>query len=70
MEIQVIKVPMWEDLDLSSDPIDAPSGSFEDMRSENDLFCTYMDMEKLGSTARSNISLMLYDGLHFSWCCR
>lgn len=46
-----------EDLDLSSDPFDAPSGSFEDMGSEDDLFCTYMDMEKLGGAARSNLVL-------------
>ncbi|KAL8144568.1 hypothetical protein AgCh_002955 [Apium graveolens] len=50
-----------EDLDLSSDPFDAPSASFEDMGSEDDLFCTYMDMEKLGGAARSNNNLMLDD---------
>ncbi|KAK3022389.1 hypothetical protein RJ639_047363 [Escallonia herrerae] len=38
-----------DDLDLASDPFDAPSGSFEEMGSEDDLFCTYMDIEKLGS---------------------
>ncbi|KAL8252031.1 hypothetical protein R6Q59_035724 [Mikania micrantha] len=38
-----------EDLDLVSDTFDAPSGSFEELGSEDDLFCTYMDMEKLGS---------------------
>ncbi|KAJ0887802.1 putative transcription factor bZIP family [Helianthus annuus] len=38
-----------DDLDLVSDTFDAPSGSFEDLGSEDDLFCTYMDMEKLGS---------------------
>ncbi|KAM7499446.1 hypothetical protein LguiA_023860 [Lonicera macranthoides] len=38
-----------DDLDLVSDPFDAPSGSFEEMESEDDLFSTYMDMEKLGS---------------------
>jgi hypothetical protein len=38
-----------EDLDLVSDPFDAPSGSFEEIGSEDDLFCTYMDIEKLGS---------------------
>ncbi|CAA0836648.1 Basic-leucine zipper (bZIP) transcription factor family protein [Striga hermonthica] len=36
-----------EDLDLASDPFDAPAGSFEEMGSEDDLFSTYMDMEKL-----------------------
>ncbi|KAI3783540.1 hypothetical protein L1987_42624 [Smallanthus sonchifolius] len=38
-----------DDLDLVSDTFDAPSGSFEELGSEDDLFCTYMDMEKLGS---------------------
>nr|GMD57738.1 Transcription factor RF2b [Ipomoea batatas]GME11485.1 Transcription factor RF2b [Ipomoea batatas] len=38
-----------EDLDLVSDPFDAaPAGSFEEMGSEDDLFSTYMDIEKLG----------------------
>ncbi|KVI04802.1 bZIP transcription factor 18-like [Cynara cardunculus var. scolymus] len=39
-----------EDLDLVSDSFDAPSGSFEEIGSEDDLFSTYMDIEKLGST--------------------
>lgn len=38
-----------DDLDLGSDPFDGPSGSFDGFGSEDDLFCTYMDMEKLGS---------------------
>ncbi|XP_059627894.1 transcription factor RF2b [Cornus florida] len=38
-----------DDLDLVSDPFDAPSGSFDEIGSEDDLFCTYMDIEKLGS---------------------
>ncbi|KAI3731193.1 hypothetical protein L1987_62378 [Smallanthus sonchifolius] len=38
-----------EDLDKVSDPIDAPSGSFEDIGSEEDLFSTYMNIEKIGS---------------------
>ncbi|KAL9675588.1 hypothetical protein QQ045_003790 [Rhodiola kirilowii] len=38
-----------DDLDLISDPFDAPSGSFEELGSEDDLFCTYMDIEKFGS---------------------
>lgn len=38
-----------DDLDLVSDTFDAPSGSFEELGSEDDLFGTYMDMEKLGS---------------------
>ncbi|KAG5533627.1 hypothetical protein RHGRI_027720 [Rhododendron griersonianum] len=40
-----------DDLDLGSDPFDGPSGSFDEFGSEDDLFCTYMDMEKLGSAA-------------------
>ncbi|KAK9061010.1 hypothetical protein SSX86_018190 [Deinandra increscens subsp. villosa] len=39
-----------DDLDLASDPYDAPSESFEELGSEEDqLFSTYMDIEKLGS---------------------
>lgn len=38
-----------DDLDLVSDTFDAPSGSFEELGYEDDLFCTYMDIEKLGS---------------------
>ncbi|XP_057778423.1 transcription factor RF2b [Salvia miltiorrhiza] len=38
-----------EDLDLGSDPFDAPAGSFEEMGSEDDLFSTYMDIEKLSA---------------------
>uniref|UniRef100_A0A2P2JWB6 BZIP domain-containing protein n=1 Tax=Rhizophora mucronata TaxID=61149 RepID=A0A2P2JWB6_RHIMU len=39
-----------EDLDLGPNPFDAPSGScFDDHASEDDLFSTYMDIEKLGS---------------------
>lgn len=34
-----------DDLDLASDPF----GSFEELGSEDDLFCTYMDIEKFGS---------------------
>nr|KAJ0189290.1 hypothetical protein LSAT_V11C800393740 [Lactuca sativa] len=41
-----------EDLDLVSDSFDAPSGSFEEIGSEDDLFSTYMDMEKLGSSLK------------------
>lgn len=40
-----------DDLDLGSDTFDGPSGSFDEFGSEDDLFCTYMDIEKLGSTA-------------------
>ncbi|KAG5600261.1 hypothetical protein H5410_031631 [Solanum commersonii] len=36
-----------EDLDLESDPFDAPAGSFEEIGSEDDFFSTYMDIEKL-----------------------
>ncbi|XP_004307733.1 PREDICTED: transcription factor RF2b [Fragaria vesca subsp. vesca] len=38
-----------DDLDLLQDPFDGPSNSFEELGSEDDLFCTYMDIEKLGS---------------------
>ncbi|XP_010253091.1 PREDICTED: transcription factor RF2b isoform X2 [Nelumbo nucifera] len=37
------------DLDIVADPFDAPTASFEEIGSEDDLFCTYMDIEKLGS---------------------
>ncbi|KAL3334450.1 hypothetical protein AABB24_030935 [Solanum stoloniferum] len=36
-----------EDLDLVSNPFDAPAGSFEEIGSEDDFFSTYMDIEKL-----------------------
>lgn len=39
------------DLDLVSDPFDASAGSFEELGSEEDLFSTYMDIEKLSSGA-------------------
>lgn len=38
-----------DNLDLLSDPFDGPSGSFEELGSEDDLFSTYMDIEKFGS---------------------
>lgn len=37
------------DLDLVSDSFDAPSASFDEIGSEDDLFCAYMDIEKFGS---------------------
>ncbi|XAR66028.1 hypothetical protein NMG60_11012074 [Bertholletia excelsa] len=40
-----------DDLDLVSDPFDGPSGNFDEIGSEDDLFCTYMDIEKLGSSS-------------------
>ncbi|THG07648.1 hypothetical protein TEA_024220 [Camellia sinensis var. sinensis] len=40
-----------DDLDLVSDPFDGTSGSFDEIGSEDDLFCTYMDIEKLGSSS-------------------
>ncbi|KAL3521312.1 hypothetical protein ACH5RR_019461 [Cinchona calisaya] len=44
-----------EDLDLVTDPFDAPVGSsFDEMGSEDDLFSTYMDIEKLGGSNDSN----------------
>lgn len=39
-----------EDLDLVGDPFDKPAGNFEEMGSEDDLFSTYMDIEKLGGS--------------------
>ncbi|KAK6145700.1 hypothetical protein DH2020_022520 [Rehmannia glutinosa] len=52
-----------EDLDLVSDPFDAPAGSFEEMGSEDDLFCTYMDIEKLsgGGAGGSGIGDSVFD---------
>ncbi|KAK6145691.1 hypothetical protein DH2020_022511 [Rehmannia glutinosa] len=52
-----------EDLDLVSDPFDAPAGSFEEMGSEDDLFCTYMDIEKLsgGGARGSGIGDSVFD---------
>ncbi|XP_057979371.1 transcription factor RF2b [Malania oleifera] len=38
-----------DDLDIFSDPFDVPSASFEEIGSEDDLFRTYMDIEKFGS---------------------
>ncbi|CAN6709949.1 unnamed protein product [Malus baccata var. baccata] len=39
-----------DDLDLLQDPFDGPSGRFDELGgSEEDIFGTYMDMEKLGS---------------------
>ncbi|KAL6980834.1 hypothetical protein U1Q18_022472 [Sarracenia purpurea var. burkii] len=40
-----------DDLDLVSDQFDGPPGSFDEIGSEDDLFCTYMDIEKLGSSS-------------------
>ncbi|CAM8913546.1 unnamed protein product [Rhodiola kirilowii] len=55
-----------DDLDLVSDPFDAPSGSFEELGSEDDLFCTYMDIEKFGSKMEdggpSNVAVEESDG--------
>ncbi|KAL8470959.1 hypothetical protein ACS0TY_033509 [Phlomoides rotata] len=39
-----------EDLDLALDPFDAPTGSFEEMGSEDDIFSTSMDIEKLSKS--------------------
>ncbi|KAL3653394.1 hypothetical protein CASFOL_003075 [Castilleja foliolosa] len=43
-----------EDLDLASDPL-------EEMGSEDDLFSTYMDIEKLGSAGGSGIGDSVFD---------
>ncbi|KAG7030625.1 Transcription factor RF2b, partial [Cucurbita argyrosperma subsp. argyrosperma] len=37
------------DLDLVSDPFDGPSSGFGDLGFEDDLLCTFMDIEKIGS---------------------
>ncbi|KAI3458461.1 hypothetical protein Pfo_015124 [Paulownia fortunei] len=50
-----------EDLDLVSDPFDAPAGSFEEMGSEDDLFSTYMDIEKLSAGGGSGIGDPVFD---------
>lgn len=49
-----------EDLDLA---FDAPAGSFEEMGSEDDLFSTYMDIEKLsaGAGAESGVGDSAFD---------
>ncbi|KAL2526812.1 Basic-leucine zipper (bZIP) transcription factor family protein [Abeliophyllum distichum] len=52
-----------EDLDVGSDPIDAPAGSVEEMKSEDDLFSTYMDMEKLGAGGGSGINESVFDNV-------
>ncbi|CAI9774928.1 unnamed protein product [Fraxinus pennsylvanica] len=44
-----------EDLDLGSDTFDPPAGSFEEMGSEDDLFSTYMDIEKLSAGGGSGM---------------
>ncbi|XP_071707165.1 transcription factor RF2b-like [Rutidosis leptorrhynchoides] len=46
-----------DDLDLASDPYDGPSGSFEEFGAEEDLFSTYMDIEKLGSSLNDDAVL-------------
>ncbi|CAM8878877.1 unnamed protein product [Rhodiola kirilowii] len=55
-----------DDLDLISDPFDAPSGSFEELGSEDDLFCTYMDIEKFGTKVEdggpSNVAVEEQEG--------
>ncbi|KAG6404346.1 hypothetical protein SASPL_136592 [Salvia splendens] len=42
-----------DDLDLGSDSFDAPAASFDEMGSEDDLFSTYMDIEKLSAAPGS-----------------
>lgn len=43
-----VKFRLQEHLDLVSDQFDAPEVSFEEMGSVDDLFSTYMDIEKFG----------------------
>ncbi|XP_019199899.1 PREDICTED: uncharacterized protein LOC109193513 [Ipomoea nil] len=56
----ILAITPPEDLDLASDPFDTavPAGSFEEMGSEDDIFSTYMDIEKLsaGSGAAADAS--------------
>ncbi|CAI9772164.1 unnamed protein product [Fraxinus pennsylvanica] len=52
-----------EDLHLGSGPSDAPAGSVEEMGSEDDLFSTYMDMEKLGAGGGSEINDSVFDNV-------
>lgn len=52
-----------EELDLGSDPFDAPVGSVEEMGSEDDLFSTYMDMEKLSAGGGSEINDSVFDNV-------
>ncbi|KAL5569631.1 hypothetical protein UlMin_026206 [Ulmus minor] len=44
-----VQYRIQDDLDLLSDPFDGPSPSFDELGSEDDLFCSYMDIEKFGS---------------------
>ncbi|XP_073020844.1 transcription factor RF2b-like [Primulina eburnea] len=46
-----VKFRMQEHLDLVSEQFDAPEGSFEEMGSVDDMFSTYMDIEKFGGGA-------------------
>ncbi|KAG7031512.1 Transcription factor RF2b, partial [Cucurbita argyrosperma subsp. argyrosperma] len=45
------EVHFWipDDLDLVSDPFDGPSSGFGDLGFDDDLLCTLMDSEKIGS---------------------
>ncbi|EEF41574.1 bZIP transcription factor 18 [Ricinus communis] len=49
-----------EDLDLVPDPFEGPSGSsFDELGSEDDIFCAYMGIEKLGSRPQEGSSSAL-----------
>ncbi|XP_022890989.1 transcription factor RF2b [Olea europaea var. sylvestris] len=50
-----------EDLDLGSDTFDPRAGSFEEMGSEDDLFSTYMDIEKLSAGGGSGMGENVFD---------
>ncbi|XP_052181850.1 transcription factor RF2b-like [Diospyros lotus] len=51
----VVNFRLPDDLDHVSEPFEGPSqGSVEEIGSEDDLFSTYMDMEKLGSSSVDN----------------
>ncbi|RVW42337.1 bZIP transcription factor 18 [Vitis vinifera] len=51
-----------EDLHLVSDPFDVPSASFEEMGSEDDLFCTYIDIDKFGSRPEGDARIDIAGG--------
>ncbi|XP_050209408.1 transcription factor RF2b [Mercurialis annua] len=57
-----------EDLDLvSDDPFEGPSGStFDELGSEDDIFCTYMDIEKLGSRPEDGLNKSDNGNAHLS----
>ncbi|KAI4306955.1 hypothetical protein L6164_030190 [Bauhinia variegata] len=45
-----------DDFDLDLGPLDTPSANFEDLGSEDDLLCAYMDLDKSGSNSKPGSS--------------